>query len=63
MDAWRDDGGDADVLEVEKPFSAAIDGSEGRAGSGGSGMAGGGEGRDATEADLRKFDVIELVLF
>jgi hypothetical protein len=29
-------------------------------GSGGRGMAGGGDGREATDADLRRLDVIEL---
>ena len=61
LDAWRDDGGDADAFELEKLFVAAMDGSDGRAGSGGRGMAGGGDGSDATDADFRKFDVMELL--
>lgn len=63
MEPWRDDGGDVDPLGALSPFRVAIDGRDGRAGSGGKGMAGGGEGRDAAEADFRRFDVIELVLF
>lgn len=32
----------------------------GRGGRGGKGMAGGGEGKEAIDADLRRFDVIEF---
>ena len=55
LEVWRDAGGEGWLTEVGKETERA-----GMDGMGGIGIAGGGVGSETIEADLRRFDVIEL---